>query len=214
MHIPKITGPKTRVGILATAGMVLLATAPNIAKAQKSDTFERTTNLEQVDSLAFPSAKGSDSAKFLANAPSPKLTVIGENKLATFIVDLAKNILYHYNDEGKAIFAYRIASGKVGCDTETGLRVVSHVESYPYNTAPKTTKRRRTPWSYGPKIICLEKLDPSTGEKSLTGEFIHGNNDPSSIGKYASQGCMRMDNEVIVKLSKLVKRGNLVLIKR
>lgn len=40
--------------------------------------------------MAFPSAKGSDSAKFLANAPSPKVTVIGENKLATFIVDLAK----------------------------------------------------------------------------------------------------------------------------
>ena len=78
MHIPKITGPKTRVRILATAGMVLLATAPNIAKAQKSDTFERTTKLEQVDSLAFPSAKGSDSAKFLANAPSPKVTVTGE----------------------------------------------------------------------------------------------------------------------------------------
>ena len=214
MPLPQITGLKTRVGILATAGTVLFATAPSIAKAQKLDTFERTTKLEQVDSLAFPSAKGSDSAKFLANAPSPKVTVTGEKKLATIVVDLAKNILYHYNEEGKAIFAYRIASGKAGCDTETGLRVVSHVETFPYDTAPKTTKRRKAPWSYGPKIICLEKLNPSTGEKSLTGEFIHGNNDPSSIGKYASQGCMRMDNEIIVKLSKLVKRGNLVLIKR
>lgn len=214
MQIPKITSLRMKTGILATAGTMLFATNPSVVKAQKSDTFERAIKTEQVDSLAFPSAKGSDSAKFLVDAPSPKVTVSGEKKLATIVVDLAKNVLYHYNESGKPMFAYRIASGKSTSPTETGLRIVSHIETYPYDTAPKTTKRRKYPYSYGPKIICLEKLDPITGEKSLTGEFIHGNNDPSSIGKYASQGCMRMDNEIIVKLSKLIKRGNLVLIKR
>lgn len=48
MHIPKITGPKTRVGILATAGMVLLATAPNIAKAQKQIHLKEQQNWSRL----------------------------------------------------------------------------------------------------------------------------------------------------------------------
>ena len=46
------------------------------------------------------------------------------------------------------------------------------------------------------------------------GEFIHGNNNPASIGTYASHGCIRMDNDVIVQLSKEVKPGSYVLIQK
>ncbi len=49
---------------------------------------------------------------------------------------------------------------------------------------------------------------------SQTGQFIHGNNDISSLGKYASLGCIRMDNEVIKKLAKEVKRGDIVVIRK
>lgn len=78
--------------------------------------------------------------------------------------------------------------------------------------APRRSKRRRHPSAYGPKIICLDILDTKTGEKSHIGEFIHGNNDSTSIGKYASKGCMRMDNIVIKELAQNAKNGDIVLI--
>ena len=48
----------------------------------------------------------------------------------------------------------------------------------------------------------------------MTGQFIHGNNDVTSIGKRASKGCIRMDNEVIKYLASIVKRGDFVIIKK
>ena len=48
----------------------------------------------------------------------------------------------------------------------------------------------------------------------MIGEFIHGNNDSTSIGKKVSMGCIRMDNNVIKYLSGVVKRGDFVVIKK
>ena len=157
-------------------------------------------------------AKGTTSTYILNKAPNPFLTIQGEKKTAKIVVDLSTNILFKYTDEGIPEIAYRIASGKKSTPTDTGLRVVSHVERYPYKSAPEKTRRYKKPWDYGPRIICLETLDPDTGRKGSTGEFIHGTNNPNSIGKYASLGCMRMDNDIIKKLSTEVKRGDLVLI--
>jgi lipoprotein-anchoring transpeptidase ErfK/SrfK len=90
--------------------------------------------------------------------------------------------------------------------------MVTHVETYPYRTAPAHTKRRKHPKDYGPKIIMLNKLDPETGELSDIGEFIHGNRNSSTLGQYVSHGCMRMDNDVIKELAANAKRGDIVLI--
>lgn len=164
-------------------------------------------------SITTATPKGTDSKNILAGAPSPDIEITGEKKTAKFVVDLSTNTLYKYNVQGKAEMAYLIASGKESTPTSKGVRIVTHTETYPYRTAPRGTKRRRSPGAYGPKIICLNKIDPQTGEQSQTGEFIHGTNDLSSIGKYASHGCMRMDNEVIKELSQEVKRGDIVIIK-
>ena len=171
-------------------------------------------NLQKDDfSITTATPKGTDSKNFLAGAPSPDIEIAGEKKTAKFVIDLSTNTLYKYNIQGKAETAYLIASGKESTPTSKGVRIVTHTETYPYRTAPRGTKRRRNPGAYGPKIICLNKIDPQTGEQSQTGEFIHGTNDLSSIGKYASHGCMRMDNEVIKELSQEVKRGDIVIIK-
>lgn len=164
------------------------------------------------DTYSVVTAKGTNDQFILKNAPSSKINIAGTNKTAKIVVDLSKNILYKYNSEGKATNAYKIASGKKNTPTDKGIRIVTHIETYPYRTAPARTKRRRNPKAYGPKIICLNKLNPKTGEQSSTGEFIHGNNNPSSIGKYASLGCMRMDNEIIKQLAKEVKKGDIVII--
>ena len=55
---------------------------------------------------------------------------------------------------------------------------------------------------------------PLKNERINSGQFIHGNNDFSSLGKYVSGGCIRMDNEVIKQLAKIVKRGDLVIFRK
>lgn len=42
---------------------------------------------------------------------------------------------------------------------------------------------------------------------------IHGTNDPSSIGKEVSHGCIRMHNEDVVQLANLVPIGTAVTIR-
>ena len=236
MNIPRISGLKTGLGIAIVAGTLTL-TAPinarNRSDTPQKDKFEYVNKAPSADpslksklvrwaarnfadTVALPPATGSSADEVLAFAPDPKVVVKGQEKILTFAVDVTNNILYHYDSKGNPIVAYRIASGKLTPDkqTDVGLRVVSHVETYPYKTAPANTKRRKNPSDYGPRCIILDKLDPNTGKRSSTGEFIHGNKDASSIGKHASQGCMRMDNEVIKELAKAVKRGDLVMIIR
>ncbi len=199
----RITNTFKTLGLTLAVATLPLCRNRVYAQNQQKDDFTITT--------ATP--KGTDSKTILAGAPSPNIEIAGEKKTAKFVVDLSKNILYKYNVQGKAEMAYLIASGKESTPTSKGVRIVTHTETYPYRTAPRGTKRRRNPRAYGPKIICLNKIDTQTGEQSQTGEFIHGTNDLSSLGKYASHGCMRMDNEVIKELSQKVKRGDIVIIK-
>lgn len=201
---------KNTIKTTLTAGVILLSTST--IKSQPNTYFHQPVQ----DSIEFKNSvlpSGTTNPHVLKSAPNSQIEIQGEIKNASIVVDLSKNILYKYDENGKPECAYLVASGKPQTPTHKGIRIVTHIESYPYRTAPKCTKRYRTPKAFGPNIICLNKIDVTTGEQSQTGEFIHGNNDAQSIGNYASHGCIRMDNEVIKALSKQVKRGDIVIIK-
>lgn len=203
----KIVYPIKQIALTTTFALAPLL-YPTVLKAQSNDVFEKTEQTSPVP------PQGTTAGYVLKKAPSPIVNIEGKDKKATIVIDLSKNVLYKYDEEGKPDAAYLVASGKNSTPTTTGIRVVSHVETYPYRNAPPRTKRRRNPDAYGPKIIILSKVDPYTGERSQIGEFIHGNNDETSLGKYASQGCIRMDNDVITDLAQVIKSGNLVKIIR
>ncbi len=59
--------------------------------------------------------------------------------------------------------------------------------------------------AYGPWFIYLNTMELSKGKWDGIG--IHGTHDPASIGTLASEGCIRLKNEDIVKLKKLVRVG-------
>ena len=205
-------GINKAIGLTAAAGAIAILSAA--APKSSGVNLDRTPDRDEFHSTINVPPSGTSSDTILFDAPNPTVWIKRKPVNATIVVSLSNNILYKYNDEGKAVAAYLIASGKPSTPTVEGLSVVSHVETYPYKSAPASTKRRRNPGDYGPKIIILDKLDPKTGHKSMTGQFIHGNNDQSSIGHYASQGCIRMDNNVIKALAKQVKRGDIVLIQQ
>ena len=192
---------KNTIGTALLAGTIIV-TSPK-AQAQEIDKFEQVYEV---------SPKGTSDIVQLLWAPDPRIMINGEIHLATMVIDLSKNVLYKYDEKGKATNAYLVASGAKETPSTPGIKVVTHVESYPYKLAPPNTKRYKNPKAYGPRIICLETVDPKTGNRGITGEFIHGNNDPKSLGKYVSQGCIRMDNEVIKQLAKEVERGDFILV--
>lgn len=194
------------------AGAFLLASSSTVAQSFRHDDLINKDLFVKQDSLVTPT--GTDAPYILRHAPSPWLEVQGEFKSAKIVVDLDKNFLYKYDDLGQPEKAYLIASGKKSTPTNTGIRIVTNIEQWPYKTAGLATKRRKNPNDYGPRALILRKLDPKTGETAPTGEFIHGNNNKKSLGKYASKGCMRMDNQVIRELAKQIKKGDLVIIRR
>lgn len=208
----KITNAGIRKTITTTiaAGAVLLSSHAlksnsNIYHQQPvNDTFELRNSVP---------ASGTTSSFILNAAPDSKIKIQDKIKHAVIVVDISQNVLYKYDKNGKPECAYLVATGNPQTPTHKGIRIVTHTESYPYKTAPRSTKRRRSPKSFGPNIICLNILNPITGEQTQTGEFIHGNNNTQSIGTYASNGCIRMDNEVIKVISKQVKRGDIIIIK-
>jgi lipoprotein-anchoring transpeptidase ErfK/SrfK len=67
---------------------------------------------------------------------------------------------------------------------------------------------------YGPFAFGLsghsDKLTEFAGGDGQIG--VHGTNDPSSIGKAASHGCVRLPNDVITKLATMVPLGTPVII--
>lgn len=145
---------------------------------------------------------------------SPEIKVGNDTIYPAMVVDLSENKLYHYDYDGCLRDVYPIASGKASTPTKPGLRIITHVEDYPYRKAGKSTKRRQNPNDYGPNVICLANIDMKTGKIiGCDGQFIHGTNKPSSIGKKVSKGCVRLDNDVIKMLAEYVSPDQYVLVR-
>ncbi|MCF6408962.1 L,D-transpeptidase [Pseudalkalibacillus salsuginis] len=92
-------------------------------------------------------------------------------------------------DASKLIKSYPIAVGKMLTPTPTGEYTI--INKHPNPGGP-----------YGTMWMGL----------SRPGYGIHGTNDPSSIGKDVSKGCIRMYNKDVNELSRLVPIGTNVWI--
>ena len=145
---------------------------------------------------------------------SPEVAVGDDVIYPAVVVDLSEGLLYHYDLEGYLYDAYPIAQGKSTTPTKPGLRVVTGIEKYPYSTANKSTKRSKNPGAYGPYTVCLANVDTKTGKiTGSDGQFIHGTNQPNTIGKKLSKGCVRLENEQVSKLVENLYKEQYVLIR-
>lgn len=69
------------------------------------------------------------------------------------------------------------------------------------------------PGAYGPWFLRLYTgADRTKSGKTWEGIGIHGTHDPTSIGKMATEGCIRLKNEDIIELKEKVKIGTPVRI--
>jgi lipoprotein-anchoring transpeptidase ErfK/SrfK len=128
----------------------------------------------------------------------------------TIIVDTPHTVLYYVLGNDKAI-RYGIGVGRQGF-TWSGVRSVDRKTEWPdwYPPAQMITRQ-----PYLPRMVAGGPGNP-LGARAMyiagTQYRIHGTNDPSTIGKHVSSGCIRLTNEDVKDLYNRVHIGAKVIV--
>jgi len=128
----------------------------------------------------------------------------------TVIVDTAHTYLYYVLGSGKAI-RYGIGVGRAGF-TWSGIRDVVRKAEWP-DWYPPAAMIARQP--YLPRVTAGGPGNPLGARAMYIGgtEYrIHGTNDPTTIGKRVSSGCIRLTNEDVIDLYNRVQVGAKVIV--
>ena len=152
-----------------------------------------------------------DASATFPNVKRGKIVAFASNKKrGSIIINTKENNLYFVLGFGKAI-KYRVATAKKGFEW-SGVRTVSSKTQWP-DWRPPVEMRARHPEL--PAYMAGGPENPLGARAMYLGGSIyriHGTNTPSSIGKAASSGCIRMLNEDVIELYKLVKIGTEVTV--
>jgi lipoprotein-anchoring transpeptidase ErfK/SrfK len=123
----------------------------------------------------------------------------------SIIINSKTNELFYILDNGKAV-KYRVATARKGFGWK-GTHKVSSKTTWP-DWRPPTEMRVRHPEL--PTFMKGGPKNPLGARAMYLGSSIyriHGTNEPKSIGKSASSGCIRMLNADVTELYTLVKVG-------
>ncbi len=130
------------------------------------------------------------------------------NKGDYLLVQKAKHLLHHYRD-GNLLASYTVALGKNPEDkakegdnaTPEGHYEVNFIKDSKGWEHDFKDGKGSIKGAYGPFFIALYTgAKGSFSGKTWRGNGIHGTHDPSSIGTNASEGCIRLHNEELLKL--------------
>jgi lipoprotein-anchoring transpeptidase ErfK/SrfK len=154
-------------------------------------------------------ASYSEPAQDEAQQPSFKrgkvVSYATDKKPGSIIVDTKSNQLYYVLGLDRAVM-YRVASAKPGFEWK-GTNKVSAKTQWP-NWRPPVQMQARRPEL--PSFMAGGPKNPLGARAIYLGSTIyriHGTNEPSSIGKAVSSGCIRMLNDDVSELYQFVKLG-------
>jgi lipoprotein-anchoring transpeptidase ErfK/SrfK len=128
----------------------------------------------------------------------------------TIIIDTGNTTLYYVLGQGRAI-RYGVGVGRDGF-TWSGVQTISRKAEWP-DWHPPAEMIARQP--YLPRFMAGGPGNP-LGARAMylgTSQYrIHGTNDPSTIGKFVSSGCIRLTNEDVADLFSRVDVGTKVVV--
>jgi lipoprotein-anchoring transpeptidase ErfK/SrfK len=189
-----LTGAILGLGLLSTA-----AVAGSLAPSQQD---AAAAGMIIVPTSASPTAD-------VAEAPAFKRGKIVDFETSAdagdIIVDTRANRLYFVLGNGEAVM-YRVATAKRGFEWK-GSHEVSAKAKWPSWRPPQSMRKRRPDL---PAFMAGGPDNPLGARALYLGSSIyriHGTNEPSSIGKAASSGCIRMLNEDVSELYRHVRIG-------
>ncbi len=200
----------SRRKFILSSAILVLATPAHSAKDTRESEWsvgvipDTPFNIDIVNIRKIPQAFRRQDVRF-EGAESP----------GTLVVDAANRFLYYINGPRRAI-RFGIAVGREGAAWK-GQALIGRKAKWPTWT-PTANMRRRNP-----KLPVQVKGGPENplGARALylyqggrdTLYRIHGTNEPWSIGKAASSGCIRMLNEDVFELFGSVPVGARVVVR-
>jgi len=135
-------------------------------------------------------------SRMISSAPQVQVPVVGERIIVVSIPDRKLALM----EDGVVKRVYPVAVGKPSTPSPAGeFTIVRRVSNPTY--------------SHGGKVVVPGPKNP-VGSRwmglSTKGYGIHGTNEPNSIGKAASHGCIRMGKADLEELYSLVQVGDAV----
>jgi lipoprotein-anchoring transpeptidase ErfK/SrfK len=128
----------------------------------------------------------------------------------TIVVDTPNTYLYYVLGNGRAV-RYGVRVGRDGF-TWTGVQKITRKAEWP-DWHPPTEMIERQP--YLPRFMAGGPGNPMGARAMYLGSTvyrIHGTNQPSTIGKFVSSGCIGMLNDDVSDLFERVKVGTRVVV--
>jgi len=157
-----------------------------------------------------PSGDASSSDELPAPLRRQVVAYDGNEPAGTIVIDTAHTFLYLTIGNGKAM-RYGIGVGREGF-TWSGVQQITRKAEWP-DWIPPTEMVARQP--YLPRWVGGGPGNP-LGARALylgnTDYRIHGTNDPTTIGKRVSSGCIRLRNEDVEDLYQRVGIGTKVVV--
>jgi lipoprotein-anchoring transpeptidase ErfK/SrfK len=188
--------PQGMGGAMGTAGM-----APPAGADGRPITLAALPPEEQPD--AAP-------AQLPPNLRRQEVSFVTKEPAGTIVVDTPNTYLYYILGGGRAI-RYGVRVGRDGF-TWTGVQKITKKTEWP-DWFPPTEMIERQP--YLPRFMAGGPGNPLGARAMYLGSTvyrIHGTNQPSTIGKFVSSGCIGMLNDDVSDLFDHVKVGTRVVV--
>ena len=192
-------------GAMSTIVMPSVAAYADGAGDQFFDEFN--TKIEKEDHL-----RRSDRNYIPAKYKRQSVNYAGEELPGTIIVDTGNKFLYLIGEQGQAL-RYGVGVGRAGFDWK-GEATIKRKAKWPAWYPPASMRKRQPELP----VHMAGGIDNPLGARALylyqgrvdTLYRIHGTNQPWSIGKALSSGCVRMLNSDVEDLYVRVKMGAVV----
>jgi lipoprotein-anchoring transpeptidase ErfK/SrfK len=201
----------------ATCAALIGAAVLSCGAARAEPLFAFLTAPAQMQAApqTFEAAPAEETDDTLAVQPDARLQrqivdYASRESAGTIVIDTPHTFLYYVLGNGKAI-RYGIGVGRQGF-TWAGVKSVERKTEWP-DWYPPAEMIARQP--YLPRMVAGGPGNPLGARAMYIGgtEYrIHGTNDPSSIGKHVSSGCIRLTNDDVKDLYSRVQVGAKVIV--
>ena len=172
-----------------------------------------TARNPQLAALQQPAPQRRSVAEAHAIAPEYRRQVVsynGRHAPGTVVVDTGSRFLYLVQSDGTAI-RYGVGVGREGFSWK-GTQRVSRKAEWPSWRPPELMLRRQPDL---PRYMAGGPANPLGARALYLGSTlyrIHGTNEPHTIGRAMSSGCVRMLNEDVMDLYERVRVGAKVVV--
>jgi lipoprotein-anchoring transpeptidase ErfK/SrfK len=197
--------------LLAPTVFTGAASAQMLGYAPPPQTSFPSDNMMTAPADSALSDEGGRSTYVLAERLRRAVVAIGTTEPpGTVIIDTGNTVLYYVLGPGRAM-RYGVGVGRDGF-TWSGVQTISRKAEWP-DWHPPAQMIARQP--YLPRFMAGGPGNPLGARAMYLGNSeyrIHGTNDPSTIGKFVSSGCIRLTNEDVADLFSRVDVGTKVVV--